>query len=233
MFFAIARSSSAALRRSSTRIALRTPVHRFAPLYLRTMATSSSLLEVGREIKLDHDNVRDLFDRYKAASGHDEKVALANTLIREMAVHSDAESTASATPPRTIRLRTRDSEEHAEVKKLVYGADATSFSKPEYDELLSRAVTGFLSYAKEEEDDQLPQLRNNLTPEQSDKLARDFLKARKMVSSRPHPMAPQTGGIAQKAAGARGKLHDKVLAWIMESLEGRKFVGVKYSHPEI
>jgi hypothetical protein len=69
-----------------------------------------ALLDVAKEIKLDHDNVRDLFARYMppilvsiyssclpsslsftAATAVDEKAAIANTLIREMAIHSDAE----------------------------------------------------------------------------------------------------------------------------------------------
>lgn len=51
----------------------------------------STLLDVTREIKIDHDNVRDLYERFKAETDHDTKWATANTLIREMAVHSDAE----------------------------------------------------------------------------------------------------------------------------------------------
>ena len=60
------------------------------------------------------------------------------------------------------------------------------------------------------------------------RIARAFLEARTSVPSRPHPWAPQTGGIAQKAAGAQGKLHDKVV----ETLTDRDFVDVKYAHPE-
>ena len=41
-------------------------------------------------------------------------------------------------------------------------------------------------------------------------IARAFLKARTIVPTRPHPWAPQTGGVAQKAAGLQGAFHDKV-----------------------
>ena len=51
------------------------------------------------------------------------------------------------------------------------------------------------------------------------KLARAFLKARKMVPTRAHPAAPQTGGIAQKAAG--------------ETVQGRDFAPLKYIHPDV
>ena len=52
---------------------------------------ASGLLDVMTEIKLDHDNVRDLYARFKAATDKDQKRAIANTLIREMSVHGDAE----------------------------------------------------------------------------------------------------------------------------------------------
>lgn len=42
------------------------------------------------------------------------------------------------------------------------------------------------------------------------KMARDFLKARMMAPPRPHPMAPQSGGLAQKAAGMQANVLDKV-----------------------
>ena len=60
-------------------------------------------------------------------------------------------------------------------------------------------------------------------------LAREFLKARVKVPSRPHPAAPVSGGVAQKAAGMQGKMHDKII----ETLGRRKFTDVKYSHPEV
>ncbi|KAI0747827.1 hypothetical protein C8Q80DRAFT_1168662, partial [Daedaleopsis nitida] len=41
-------------------------------------------------IKTDHDNVRDLFQKFKAATDTD-KVAIGNTILREMSVHGDAE----------------------------------------------------------------------------------------------------------------------------------------------
>lgn len=53
----------------------------------RSLATASRLLDV---TKLDHDNVRDLWARYQKATHQLERRAIANTLIREMAVHSDA-----------------------------------------------------------------------------------------------------------------------------------------------
>ncbi|KAH9930884.1 uncharacterized protein B0H18DRAFT_929974 [Fomitopsis serialis] len=193
---------------------------------------SAQLLDITREIKLDHDNVRELFDRYKTATDPKTKKAVANTLIREMAVHSDAEEVTVYNDYAAVGLgdvATHNKEDHAEVKKLVYAADSHGFGKPDYDDVLAKAVTAFDTHAREEETDQLPTLRQKLSPEDNDRIVRAFLKARAAVPSRPHPWAPQTGGIAQKAVGAQGKLHDKVV----ETLTDRDFVDVKYTHPEV
>ncbi len=78
------------------------------------------------------------------------------------------------------------------------------------------------------------------------KIARAFLKARTTVPTRPHPWAPQTGGIAQKVAGMQGAFLDKVrdalatalvvmltvLRQVVETVEGRRFVDLKYEHPK-
>ncbi len=58
------------------------------------------------------------------------------------------------------------------------------------------------------------------------KPARAFLNARKMVPSRPHPAAPQTGGIAQKAADS--SVHDT----IVETASRREFAALKYQYTD-
>ncbi|RDX56461.1 hypothetical protein OH76DRAFT_1460142 [Lentinus brumalis] len=195
------------------------------------MATASNYLEVTHEIKLDHDNVRELYERYKQTTDMNQKGMIANTLIREMAVHGDAEEISVYNDYGTLGLgdcAVHNKEEHAEIKRLVYDADATRLGKADYDSVLERAVTAFLTHAKEEEDEQLPLIRQKLTPEENDKIARAFLKARTTVPTRPHPWAPQTGGIAQKVAGMQGAFLDKVV----ETVEGRQFVDLKYEHPK-
>ncbi|OSD03999.1 hypothetical protein PYCCODRAFT_1433904 [Trametes coccinea BRFM310] len=193
---------------------------------------STALLDVTREIKIDHDNVRDLFDRFKAATDLKEKAILANTLVREMAIHGDAEEISVYNDYSVLGLgdtAAHNKEEHAEIKRLVYAADTTSVDKPEFSSVIERAVTTFLTHAKEEEDDQHPIMRQKLSPEDSDKLARAFLKARTKVPTRPHPAAPQTGDMAQKAAGMQAHLHDKVV----ETVTGRDFADLRFKHPQI
>jgi len=188
-------------------------------------------LNVATEIKLDHDNVRDLFERFQATSNTEEKASITNTLIREMAIHSDAEEI--SVYPQLGKYGLGDTaehnkEEHAEVKALVLEAERSAKGDAG-DQVLSRAVTAFLSHASEEETDQLPLLVQKLTPAENDALARSFLAARSKVPTRPHPAAPQSGGLAQKAAGMPASLVDK----LVESVQGRQFVDLKYQHPTV
>lgn len=132
---------------------------------------ATNRLDVVHEIKVDHNNVRDLFERYKAASDLAEKTAIANTLIREMAIHGDAEEVSVYNEYSALNLGStavHNKEEHAEIKRLVYDADAARMNSPEYDGVLEKAVTAFLTHAKEEEDEQLPLIRSKLTPEEND-----------------------------------------------------------------
>ncbi|KAF9262558.1 hypothetical protein L218DRAFT_903474 [Marasmius fiardii PR-910] len=193
------------------------------------------MLNIATEIKLDHDNVRargQLSSLFKAATTKDEKGILANTLIREMAIHSDAEEITLYNEFKKYGLgetAEHNKEEHAEVKRLVYEADDASLDDPNYDQTMTKAVTNFIKHAEEEEASQLPMMTSKLSPEQNDAIAREFIKARGMVPTRPHPSAPQTGGVAQKAVGMKGKFHDK----IVEVLGRRKFTDLKYSHPNL
>ena len=70
-------------------------------------------------------------------------------------------------------------EEHEEIKRLVLDAGKTSVDKPEYATVIERAVTTFLTHAKEEEDEQHPIMRARLSPENSDVCHLDL--------PRPHP----------------------------------------------
>lgn len=48
---------------------------------------ADTLLEITHEMKLDHDNVRDLFERYKVSEEEVLKKKITHTLIKEMMIH--------------------------------------------------------------------------------------------------------------------------------------------------
>ncbi|PCH37699.1 hypothetical protein WOLCODRAFT_65056 [Wolfiporia cocos MD-104 SS10] len=179
----------------------------------RMMATGGELLDVTREIKLDHDNIRELLERYKKTTDIDAKKPIANTLIREMAIHGDAKSISIYNNYASMGLNEaafESKEGDVEVSKLVNQADMVTMSDPKYHELLVRAVRAFVENDEREQSEQFPKLKEKLSPEDSDKLARAFLRARTLVSPRPHPFSPQTGGPEKSASAARNQPHEEV-----------------------
>lgn len=145
---------------------------------------------------------------FKATTDATQKKAIANTLIREMAIHGDAEYVCTCmyrarslttlcmqrslciqriqasrpwrrrgTQQRLVYVPSSSpfglwifhaTEEHAEVKKAVYDADTHGFDSADYDTVMGKAYTTFISHAQEEEQQQFSQLKAKLTPEESD-----------------------------------------------------------------
>ncbi|KIJ38999.1 hypothetical protein M422DRAFT_230846 [Sphaerobolus stellatus SS14] len=194
------------------------------------MATTSNMLDVQQEILIDHRNVRNLWERYQAEKDHDEKMRIANTLVREMAIHGDAEELSYykfLAEHGKGDVVQHSKEEHHEIKRLVHDADTTT-AGPDFDAKIAKAFQAFDTHAREEEESILPEMEKNLTSEEKDREARNFLKAREMAPPRAHPSAPQSGGIPQKLAGMQANLHDKVV----NTIRGTEYVPLKEQHPE-
>lgn len=83
-------------------------------------------------------------------------------------------------------------------KFLLQHAEVRSSSRHQYRSLM---ILGF----QEEENIHYKQLSAKLSDAEKSSLAVEFLKAREMAPSRPHPRAPQTGGVAQKLMGGMGE----------------------------
>ncbi|GAC74509.1 hypothetical protein PANT_12c00004 [Moesziomyces antarcticus T-34] len=188
------------------------------------------------EIKVDHDNMRDLLDRFKDA--HQQRndalcTDIANTIIHEAAVHSDAEEMSIYTTMDQHGMHStaeQDRNEHQQVKQLMANLDSHGISTVGLDEYAKRVVEAcelFLRHADEEEKEQLPRLVEALSDNDQCKAVNDFLRARELAPTRPHPAAPQSGGIAQKTMGAVGKAADVALD------KGRHFVELRHHHREV
>ncbi|GAA5820879.1 hypothetical protein JCM11251_001858 [Rhodosporidiobolus azoricus] len=181
--------------------------------------------DVYSEIVVDHNNVKDLYHRYKRASSKDEKSTLVNTIIRELAQHSEAEEVTVYNVLEQKGL-VKDSkelrDEHEMLEKELYSVDWTKVDAVEFD----HAIQLFIQHSDREEEDVLKQLETKLSPEENDKLAKDFLAKRNVVPTRPHPVAPQSGGVVQKVLGMATRPHDKIL----ETLQGRHFADLTYQH---
>ncbi|KZT24252.1 hypothetical protein NEOLEDRAFT_1179498 [Neolentinus lepideus HHB14362 ss-1] len=148
-------------------------------------------------IKADHDNVKSLFGKYKAATGS-EKVTLAMTLITEMKAHSAAERVLasmddcsytdpwrSGMPPSTLTtpagvstLLPTSVKEHAEINKMLADAAAAASN----DAVVTKAVTTFIAHSDEEENQQWPAIKAKMSASESATLATQFVAAKKSVA---------------------------------------------------
>ncbi|KAJ1019391.1 hypothetical protein NDA16_004508 [Ustilago loliicola] len=199
-------------------------------------AATMSSLRLLDEIKVDHDNIRDLLKRFQDAHQKgDEKLCtdIASTVIHEAAVHSDAEELSIYKMMDQHGLKQiveKDRNDHQQVKQAMADLSAHGISDVGLEVYAKRVVEAcklFLHHAEEEESDQLPRLVKELSEKDRTKAVEDFLQARKMAPTRPHPSAPQSGGISQKAMGAVGKAADVAMD------VGRNFVDLKYHHSDV
>ncbi|KAG8695355.1 hypothetical protein FRC09_009202 [Ceratobasidium sp. 395] len=203
----------------------------------RTLATvnthNMSALDYYNEIMVDHNNVRDLHKRFQEAyQNKNEKLMndIANTIVHEAALHSDGEELSIYKVLDAHDLHDaaeKDRAEHQEVKQAMSHIDSNSVSSLGMDEFanaVNKACQMFDQHAQDEENVQYKQLSAKLNAEEKASLARDFLKAREMAPSRPHPSAPQTGGIGQKLMGTMAKPVDAAVSGM------RDFVDLKYQH---
>ncbi|ELU39494.1 hypothetical protein AG1IA_06476 [Rhizoctonia solani AG-1 IA] len=164
-------------------------------------------------MSVDHNNVRDLHKRFIAAyKNKDEDLMnnIANTIVHEAALHSDGEELSIYKVLDAHGLHEaaeKDREEHQQVKQAMSHVDSNSVSSLGIDEFanaVEKACQLFIQHAEASLNLSYKQLSAKLSIEEKASLAKDFLKAREMAPSRPHPSAPQHGGVGQKIMGTLG-----------------------------
>lgn len=178
------------------------------PRYSTATMSSTRLLD---EIKIDHMNVQDLLNRFNEAyKQKNEQLCtdIANTIIHEAAIHSDGEELSIYKTMEDHGMNTsaeKDREDHQKVKQAMAELDTHDISTVGLDKYAERVVSAchlFLEHAREEEEEQLPQLCKILSENDQTKAIADFLNGRNKAPTRPHPSAPQSGGMVQEAVGA-------------------------------
>ncbi|KAL7416521.1 hypothetical protein BDY24DRAFT_358926 [Mrakia frigida] len=194
------------------------------------MATGTSL-DIFHEIKIDHENVRDLYNRFKVAEFDEQKLAIVNTLVREIVVHLEA---GEVTLYKMLREKGMvveelklDQETHSRIISLVAAADSAKLNDPSYNSKVDKAFEAFLDHAQMEEEFQLPSLEMQMLQTENAKLTQDFLKARTTVPHHPHSFVPHSGGAVEKVALATAKAEDAIADAINRK---REFVVLAQEH---
>ncbi|KAF8601296.1 hypothetical protein BDV93DRAFT_608220 [Ceratobasidium sp. AG-I] len=235
MLARIGHSSFATLRAALLRTAVLAATPPVQHRFISSTSLRMAALNYYDEVMVDHNNIRDLHQRFlNAHKSKDETLMtnIANTIVREAAVHSDGEELSIYKVLDQHGLNDaaeNDRAAHQTLKQAFSHVDSSSIKSlgvDEYAKAVDTACNLLFQHAAEEENVHYKQLSAKLTDAEKSNLAVDFLKARMMAPSRPHPSAPQSGGVAQKLMGGMAKPHDAIVSSM------RTFVELKHQHAD-
>ena len=116
-------------------------------------------------------------------------------IIKLLSVHSACEE-ASIYPfmrrhiPNGEELVQHAIKEHLGIKQDLYRLDQMSLGDAGYDETLHKCIKDTAHHVKEEEGELLPTLKAKCSAEEFEQMRTEFLRAKMIAPSRPHPSAP-------------------------------------------
>ncbi|KAJ3156059.1 hypothetical protein HDU89_005623 [Geranomyces variabilis] len=161
-------------------------------------------------IKNDHRSFDELHERYLKTQGTDKasietKQAIVNEFIREVAQHSVAEETCVYNlVDKLISEQVGDHlrHDHTQVKESLYNLHKMKVGDAGFDDLFSKIVGLLKTHAQEEENTQLPALAQKIPDvDERVKISAQFLRAKTIAPTRPHPAAPDKPAIWELLAG--------------------------------
>lgn len=173
----------------------------------------------------DHGEMTELIGQIWLEQDPDRKRDLADTLIREIVRHSVAEEmyvypAMREHLPDGDEAVDHDTEEHKQIERTMKSLEGAPATEPRFDELVRELEDLLSHHVSDEENDQFPKLRANISKEELVKLAGKVETAKKIAPTRPHPAAPNTA-LFHKLAGPGVGLVDR----LRDKLSGRTTAG--------
>ncbi|KAI9142058.1 HHE domain-containing protein [Paraphysoderma sedebokerense] len=172
------------------------PKRSFHSTILTMQALSTTQKPIDQLIVNDHNSFRDLFSRYRSHTGSlEERQMIVNEIIREVAIHSVAEEVILYPAFESANLdgnvvADHLRKEHQIVKEDLYKLDSMKVGDPGYDEHLQKIMNELEHHMKEEEEQDLRELRARVGEDELIRLGQKFDGTKKIVPTRPHPSAP-------------------------------------------
>ncbi|KAI9183077.1 hypothetical protein H9P43_004042 [Blastocladiella emersonii ATCC 22665] len=161
---------------------------------MQALSNEQSNRGVDDLIRLDHQSLWDLYDRYCASAGrYEEQQAIANELVREIAVHSAAEETTVYGDIETYETKAVADGlrgDHQRVKEMLYELEKHDVKSVQHAPLLGRIISELKTHALEEEERDLPRLRALIGDDGMIRLGHKFVGAKRIAPTHPHPSAP-------------------------------------------
>jgi len=143
----------------------------------------------------EHRLVDALGDKYKTETNIKEKQGIAHNIIKLLSIHAVCEEAAlypwmRKNLPNGNQLVEHAIKEHQEIKEDLYKLDQMTIDQPGYDAQLMKALKDTQHHVKEEESDLLPSIKKRSSQAELEQMRSDFISAKTMAPSRPHPSAP-------------------------------------------
>jgi len=146
-------------------------------------------------IKQEHRVVDMLFNEYKTVTDVKEKQGIAYNVIKLLSIHGACEEMTvypflKSKGGAGVALVDHALHEHTQMKKDLYDLDSMSFGDAGFDAKFQAVVSDTLHHVQGEESELLPTLSRLATAEELHDLSKQFISAKTMAPSRPHPDAP-------------------------------------------
>jgi hemerythrin superfamily protein len=171
-------------------------------------------LDVVDELTADHREATALLDQILSTSDPQTRRDMADTVITELVRHSVAEEmyvypVMRDSVPGGAEEVEHDVEEHKELEKTMKQLEGCDADDPRFPELVSELRKQLHHHATDEETDQFPKLRANVSREKLVEMREQVEKAKKLAPTRPHPSAPNSE-LFHKLVGPGVGLMDRV-----------------------
>ncbi|PCG90475.1 Hypothetical protein PENO1_099030 [Penicillium occitanis (nom. inval.)] len=146
-------------------------------------------------VKHDHVALRNGYNKILGTTDLDEKRRWQNQFTWDLARHAVGEELVVYPALEKVladgkRLADRDREEHQTVKEYLYKFQALKPTDTEFEPTLRNLWGDLSAHMRKEEEEDLVQLENGLTPNDSAKLSTSFERTKMFVPTRSHPTAP-------------------------------------------
>ncbi|KAI8949070.1 hypothetical protein F4801DRAFT_603792 [Xylaria longipes] len=158
----------------------------------------SQIWKVSEAIREDHKQLKDYYNHVVSSKNPDEQERYGNAFIWELARHSIAEEIVVYPAfERDIQdngkgIADKDRAQHQDIKEKLYQFQKLKPKDDAYLPTLKRLFEDLQHHIKEEEENDLVKLENQLSLTESKELSHSFERTKMLTPTRSHPSAPNT-----------------------------------------
>lgn len=168
---------------------------------------TTSQQSISETIKDDHKRINESYEEILKATDPKTRRQWQNQFIWELARHSVAEELVlyrqfeKKLGAHGKQMADTDRNEHQKVKEILKNFEKMEPEDPAFIPTVKDLMTDLRNHIKGEEEDDLPKLEAELTPEESASITRAFDRRKIIAPTRAHAWAGSDGGVFETVAG--------------------------------